>query len=1262
MKQNKSLSLYLILLASAVLGGCVKEEYGPESGRPSDQICFSTSLKVDGSGVMTKSQGVHLMMESEDWVLEGETPETRVAPTTSLSGVAGIIGYIDSGTSPADGLDDVSFTFENDVLKATGTPIPWSRVSGASTALHVFSYAPYSAVHGSPAATLNKASATPSLSYTVPDAVGSQIDLIAAKADVAKASFGTSVPLSFDHILTAVRFKVDFACKVKSLTINGVYKTGTYTFGSGWSGQGTAQNYAFGSELFTAEGTDFDANDFLTDGANTLMLLPQTAPGDATVVLEYWDTSASDWATLTASIAGHSWLPGKRVTYTISKTGVSYIYFDLAAGPVTIIPNATGFSGTKYVYSGSVYINGNGTKATVTGDHLASNKYYIYQSTETNRNTTGWSGAIGSTMTVPSYSGVRSPDGTQTWGEFITNNKHSEDVIGVWKLDYDYNTSGTYRGISHHPVYDANRTGTSNCILFRSGVTGQALTIDVTIDNLWCSYEGWKHSAEAIGTADVSASNTTGYYAQFFVNGAHGSTGEMGGTIQVDLRLKGDNFFQSILFDTRKVNDYFHLTSADGDGSEKGSLTVTPNYNRTSTTTSSFVFDASQTLGSFYSVQTRTKTHYGLGFKGGTLYVATPLYYRDSDASYTAQCFGGGANSHIQMSISGGAVTAVSHSTASAIGGGGGYTYIGGDGIVNISGGKVYAYQYGAAGRTKNYAVPGTAIGGGSSFCGVANSGQVSISGDAYVYAESVGGVAIGGGSSGGCTGGFANIQLSGNPTVIAKSVPGSIKDFWGGINYSVTYGTAIGGGSGGDEVNKAVYPEYGTTAADLAHGGKATVNISGGRLYTASIGGGKNGKASDSEGGAARNLGSAEIDITGGDVQGQFIMQAGAATAPYFTMNGGTIDNRNLLTSEGYYKVRDNGGAVFIGGGTNPGTFTMTGGTIVNSSATLGGAVYQEGGTVSMSGGTINSCSATNGGALYVSGGTVNLTGGIMRNCTSTTDGGAVYIAGGTVTISGSTSVDHCISGSDGGGLYVTGGNVTINNGTISGNRSANASGGGVFVNNGNFSMSAGTISGNYAATNGGGVSVSSESGSLTVNITGGNITGNSSGQDGGGLSVVPASDYPATVNLGVNNQGLTNPNISLNTATRSGGGVYASGADAAINIYSGKVLDNTVSAIVDNPDVANDGGLVTLYAGDVTHVVVTYHMNDGANPEVTSTQLIVTSVRSILTAPSWTLSGYTFGGWYPNPACTGDVSYSSGDEVNLSTSLHLYAKWTQN
>ena len=148
----------------------------------------------------------------------------------------------------------------------------------------------------------------------------------------------------------------------------------------------------------------------------------------------------------------------------------------------------------------------------------------------------------------------------------------------------------------------------------------------------------------------------------------------------------------------------------------------------------------------------------------------------------------------------------------------------------------------------------------------------------------------------------------------------------------------------------------------------------------------------------------------------------------------------------------------------------------------------------------------------------------------------------------------------------------------------------------------------------------------------------------------------------LGVDNQGNSSPDISRNGAAISGGGVYvkkdAGVPYARLTINSGKIKNNSVSTLVANPDVANDGGFVILKDGDVKHVIVTYHMNDGSIPETTSTQKIVTATRSTLNMPSWTISGYTLS-WSDNPS-GGGTSYTNGQEVNLTSGLHIYAHWT--
>ena len=1118
----------ILLLITLTLCSCEDDWQQEKAYLPSDYISFASTLEPINATANTRTHSGHIMMESEDWVIEGKTVNTRVAPTTSLSGTAGVIAYKDAATSPA--IDDKSFTFDNDALMATSSPVPWSSVSDAETALHVFAYAPYDVVHAtpSPAATINTATATPTLSFNVPDAVGNQIDLLAANADVTKANFGTSVPLTFNHALTAIRFKVDFACKVKSLYIKGVYKSGIYSIGGDWSGQTTPQNYSFGEELFTASGTNYAAEDFLIDGSNTMMLMPQTVPGGATVVLTYDDNM-----TLTASISGHEWQKGKRITYTISKSGISYIYFDLAAGNVDIEDNT---------YSGKVYNNA-GTLVTVSGTHTSENKYYVYQTTSSNRNNIIWSDNSNPGKCTPTGLSTLYSDlsySSKTWSEYITNNKNFSTVNSAWS------------------AAASERNATSNRIrITETSVTPSGLDVDITIDNIWSNYP----------SGGTGSKTTTG--SIIIGPGGPGVSGNQYGTSEsgqwskyqlntfnryehVTLRLKGDNRLNNLMYmghpNSQKAapnHAYLKITSADGDGSPNGSLFVYCTNQNNSAAIGASDNDVTPPCNSLY-------------FNGGTVY------------SYSIGPFGGavggGSNNQADIYFYDGCVfTGVTSGRGATIGGGGGSTGRGEDATIHINGGRIYAYQYGAS-------VPGVAIGAGGSERSTGNTGYVYISGG-DIYAESVGGCAIGGGVSGQSNGGDAVIEISGG-TITAKSIDGSIS----GTSYQPA--NAIGGGRGGTQGNG---------------GSVSSMVISGGTIYTGSIGGGSTLRPSG-------YIGTANITLSGSAVvQGQFIMAAGAASAPSFEMTGGTLRPNNAGGGSFTY-VKPDGGAVYI----EDGTFSMSGGTISGFSVQKGGAVYIENGSFTMTGGTIEDCSADYGGAVYIGGGTVN-----------------------------------------------------ISDGTIADNRSS-GSGGGVYVDNGSFTMSAGTITGIYAVKNGGGVSVSSSTSDVTVNITGGSITGNSAGEYGGGLSVVPDASYDATVILGVASQGWTNPDISGNSAIQGGGGVYANGADAAITINSGKVKDNIVSALVPNPDVANDGGLVTLNDGDVTHVVVTYHMNDGSIPETTATQKIVTSTRSVLNMPSWSISGYTLS-WNSNADGSGDT-YTNGQEVNLTSGLHLYAIWTPN
>lgn len=1252
-----------------MLTGC-EDDWGAYANPDfeTENIGFAATMNEVTSNATTRYDG-YVSIGEEEWVIEGQPAQTRGAVATTLTGQAGLTGFVYDGAwidtnTPLAHNKEYNFgslNLNNEYDLTAVTPVSWDNENIKTREnLRVFAYAPYVAITGKDSSgddlaggtgrsegitcfSAANATGVPTLTYKVPDNIEDQTDLLAA-TNIVAGNYKKSIPLTFNHALTAIHFKVDFACTIKELELRNVYNTGTYKIGGtsslDWTGQTIKQTYTIvSSNVHKSKG------DLVTAEGNPLILLPQTLPDDAEVYIKFTDDTDSKDYIITAPIKGNVWQSGKRITYTIAKSPSYSVYLDLALGDITITPTS---------YSGKININTGGSMSTMTisksgltTEQIKALKFYVFQSNNASSTSPGYhkgytggldvnadgsfAPADGSVLELPNYPEVTCNG--KSWSEYITNNPNSKDVIDNWNLD---SGSGSNKGAA------AGRTQTSYKIyIYHPTVNDdKTLSVDLTIDNLW------SNAMYAHDSFDQAYGGITVGTHVLSTAGSSGMPDTWTDKMDVTLRLKGDNRFKAVNFSTPNTADKFYITSADGDNSTKGSLTVMPS------TSSEWVEDGGLTSMRFRSERAIYAVYYHHGFKikGGTIYTATSVSAQNREYSFFP-CLGAGRNSCIEMEISGGSVTSVAHGTSAAIGAGGGFNGSGGNADIRISGGKVYAYHFGvdyystsnSSNRYKNINHPltSTAIGGGSTFQQIANSAVVRIYGDAEVYAQSVGGVAIGGGSSCGGPGGNGEVHISGNAKVTAKSISGSITNSTIDAlsedikcNYTVPAGTSIGGGKAGWY---DLSYEEGTM---VQNGGNAVVSISEmSKTLAGSIGGGDAGVL---EGGYPGKIGSASVELTSAEVQAQFIMQAGSDIPPTFTMNSGTLFRNSDPTFE---FVKEEGGAVYIGEGTNPGTFTMNGGTIRNFIATKGGAVYLEDGEVHINGGTIDNCSATQGGgAIYVQGGEVNMTGGTIQNCTSTQEGG---------------------------GIYVTGGDVEISNASVSISRNSSAvSGGGVFVNNGDFTMSSGNIVDNYAAVNGGGVFVSSENAlsldpldpGVTVTISGGNITGNTSGNAGGGVSVVPGSNKKATVVLGVANQGDTNPDISGNGAIKKGGGVYASGSLANITINSGKIIDNNVSALVANNDVANDGGMVTLNAGNVTHVVVTYHKNDGVTPETTSSQNIVTNVRSILSGPSttWSVAGKTLSGWATS--ANGEVYKHTGDEVTLSSGLHLYAVWANN
>ena len=164
-----------------------------------------------------------------------------------------------------------------------------------------------------------------SITYTAPTNVASQKDIVYASASV-QGDYGKTVPLTFEHILAAVNFKVGTIAHgtIKSITLKGVYNTGVYNFDNGqWAilNQNDSHKSDYSVPL---AGGQFNINDntvtetYINDqSTGILFMIPQIVGEGATVEVVFAAPGAND-RVLTASIAGDDWGKDIVTNYTIS--------------------------------------------------------------------------------------------------------------------------------------------------------------------------------------------------------------------------------------------------------------------------------------------------------------------------------------------------------------------------------------------------------------------------------------------------------------------------------------------------------------------------------------------------------------------------------------------------------------------------------------------------------------------------------------------------------------------------------------------------------------------------------------------------------------------------------------------------------------------------------------------------------------------------------------------------------------------------------
>ena len=263
------------------------------------------------------------------------TPQTRAWLKNTIDGNFGTLACKNGSTTP-------DFFYNKEVNKHGKMLQPVMWLPSASTLKF---YAVYPYMNGTNASQKLVQATTGSLPYVAFEAstdILNQTDLMTAKTDpINYTATGGSphvVPLKFYHALTAIRFGIgsnlSWNKTIKSIEFQGIYKSGHFDLVTKtWSNQSDQQNFKLDDINKSTVGTP---NTVIVKDGNTFLMVPQTLPSGAKIVITF-----TDGTHVTANIGGKVWAPRTTKTYMITERNSNWDYTIEATDPSTIAYNET---------------------------------------------------------------------------------------------------------------------------------------------------------------------------------------------------------------------------------------------------------------------------------------------------------------------------------------------------------------------------------------------------------------------------------------------------------------------------------------------------------------------------------------------------------------------------------------------------------------------------------------------------------------------------------------------------------------------------------------------------------------------------------------------------------------------------------------------------------------------------------------------------------------------------------------------------------
>ena len=263
------------------------------------------------------------------------TPKTRAWLKSTIDGNFGTLACKNGSATP-------DFFYNKEVNKHGKMlqPEVW-----ASSIPKLKFYAVYPYMDGTNAKQKLVQPTTGSLPYIAFEAstdIANQTDLMTAETAV--VNYTTTggaphvVPLKFYHALTAIRFGIgqnlSWNKTIKSIEFQGVYKNARYNLATKtWSNHGSAGNFKLDNVNASTSGTK---NSVIVKDGNTFLMVPQTVPAGAKIVITF-----ADGTHITANIGGKKWKAGTTKTYMMTEKNSDWEYQIIGSDPATIAYNQT---------------------------------------------------------------------------------------------------------------------------------------------------------------------------------------------------------------------------------------------------------------------------------------------------------------------------------------------------------------------------------------------------------------------------------------------------------------------------------------------------------------------------------------------------------------------------------------------------------------------------------------------------------------------------------------------------------------------------------------------------------------------------------------------------------------------------------------------------------------------------------------------------------------------------------------------------------